>query len=417
MTTAPADPADAHPVLAALGQVDAALKGVRDIQPVFMGPGQKRQALLAVREVRAELAELELRLMAAAGDVAAEDGAADVAAWLAHQTRSDLRTTRAELRLAEAVDARYPALGRGMADGTVSPEQAGVITRVLDALPAVVSPEVRERAEAQLVAWCSEFRPEELRRLGRRILEVVAPQLFEDAEATRLLEEEQTARKRMRLTFKNRGDGLTRISGLLPTSDAERLKTYLHAYTSPRHARGEHGEADRIPYSRRLAAAFGALLEHLDPRGLPLHGGDATTVMVTVTLDDLKRDLGIAGLLGEADDITAAEARRLACTAGIVPAVLGNHSEVLDLGRADRLYRPAQRKAIRLRDQHCRAEGCTHPAPWCEVHHLRPWSKGGPTDLANAATLCPHHHHRIHDPAYEWELRPDRSIRIRKKRE
>ncbi|WP_344777686.1 HNH endonuclease signature motif containing protein, partial [Nocardioides panacisoli] len=97
-------------------------------------------------------------------------------------------------------------------------------------------------------------------------------------------------------------------------------------------------------------------------------------------------------------------------------AVLGNHSEVLDLGRADRLYRPPQRKAIRLRDRRCRAQGCDHPAPWCETHHLKSWASGGPTDLANAITLCSWHHHRIHDPRYEHEALPDGDLLIRRKR-
>lgn len=404
-----------HPVLEALAAVGAALKSVRDTQVTFMTPAQKRQALLASRRLRAQFAELESRLLAGSNDVAEEDGSCDLANWLSHHTHEDLRGLKRDLKLAQALDVRYPAIAKAMAEGDLSPEHARVIVNVLDALPAVVSIEIRDKAETQLVDWSSQFTPEEVRRLGRRILEVVAPEIFGDAEAKKLLEEEQSARKKMKLTFKNQGDGTTKIHGLLPTSEAERLKTYLHAYTSPRHARGEYGEADNIPYSRKLAAALCALLEHLDPRNLPLHGGDATTLMVTITLDDLKRDLAVAGLLGDNDPISASEARRLACTAAIIPVVLGNHSEILDLGRADRLYRPAQRRAIRLRDRRCRSEGCRHPAEWCEVHHLKPWSQGGRTDLDDGVLLCPHDHHRIHDPAYEWAMLPNGQIRFAKK--
>lgn len=406
-----------HPVLVALEAVDAALTSVRETQPVFMSPAQKKQALLLAHKVRARFAELEARLLAGAADVAEADGARDIASWLFHHTHCDLRGSKRDLQLAQALDARYPKVANAMAEGIVSPEHARVIVNVVDALPSVVSVEIRDQAEAQLISWSAEFTPEEVRRLGRRILEVVAPQIFEDAEAKKLLEEEQSARKKMRLFFKYNGDGTTRVNGLLPTSEAERLKTYLHSYTSPRHQAGEYGEADNIPYSRKLAGAFCALLEHLDPRNLPLHGGDATTLMVTITLEDLTKDLGLAGLLGDKDPITAAEARRLACTAAIIPVVLGNHSEILDLGRTDRLYRPAQRRAIRLRDQTCRAQGCTHPGEWCEVHHLTPWSQGGRTDLNDGILLCPHDHHRIHDPTFDWELLNDRTIRFTKKRE
>ncbi|NYJ00894.1 hypothetical protein HNR19_001592 [Nocardioides thalensis] len=323
--TAPAvpvvgDPVPDHPVLAALAAVDAALASVRETQPTFMTTKQKKQALLATHRIRAQFAELEARLLASSSDVAEADGASDVASWLTHHTQCDLRGTKRDLKLAQALDARYPKVAKAMADGVLSVEHARVIVAVLDALPAVVSLEIRDKAEAELINRSTEFTPDEVRRLGRRILEVVAPEIFEDAEAKKLLEEEQSARKRMRLFFKNTGDGTTRLTGLLPTSEAERLKTYLHAYTSPRHANGEYGEADTIPYSRKLAGAFCALLEHLDPHRLPLHGGDATTLMVTLTLEDLTKDLATAGLLGDKDDISASEARRLACHGGDIVA-------------------------------------------------------------------------------------------------
>ena len=71
----------------------------------------------------------------------------------------------------------------------------------------------------------------------------------------------------------------------------------------------------------------------------------------------------------------------------------------IDLGRAKRLFTPAQRKALLIRDQTCRAEGCDIPGTWCDAHHLDPWHTGGPTDLDNGVLLCSHHHHRAPRPA------------------
>jgi len=124
--------------------------------------------------------------------------------------------------------------------------------------------------------------------------------------------------------------------------------------------------------------------------------------VVTIDYDQLRRDLAI-GELTDGVRISPAQARRLACTAKILPAVLGGKSEVLDLGRAQRLFSPAQRKAIRLRDRHCRAQGCEVRPEWCEVHHLTPWHRGGNTDLNNGILLCAWHHHRADDPAYETQ--------------
>ena len=111
------------------------------------------------------------------------------------------------------------------------------------------------------------------------------------------------------------------------------------------------------------------------------------------------------------DTLTAAEARRLACTAQIIPAVLGGNSEILDLGRTRRLFTPAQRKALALRDRHCRAQGCDIPATWCEAHHHQPWSQGGKTNLTDGVLLCSLHHHRTHDPTWHTDRLPNGDLR------
>jgi hypothetical protein len=171
----------------------------------------------------------------------------------------------------------------------------------------------------------------------------------------------------------------------------------------------------RVPPRRRLAWAFAAFLEAVDPARLPLHGGDATTVLVTIDHHTLASQLTGTGLVGD-DPISAGQVRRLACTAGIIPVVLGGDSEILDLGRTRRLFSPAQRKAMAVRDQHCRAEGCTIPAAWCEAHHAgQPWARGGRTDLADGVLLCSWHHHRAHDDRYDTRRLPDGDYRFHRR--
>ena len=168
---------------------------------------------------------------------------------------------------------------------------------------------------------------------------------------------------------------------------------------------------DLLPLPRRRGEAFCALLEHIPAHGLPQHGGTATSVMVMIDLHTLRTGLGLAQT-SSGDTITAAEARRLACTAGILPVVLGGTSEILDLGRTRRLFSPAQHKAMAIRDRHCRAEGCDIPAAWCEAHHAnKPWSKGGRTNLADGHLLCSLHHHLAHDPRYNTSRLPNGDIR------
>jgi hypothetical protein len=413
---------DRHPVVACAAELLAAIKTVRDVQPVFMTAADQQTAVLELDRAAAALAELQLRVMAAAGAAAEEAGARDVGAWVASLTHADFGPARADARLAEGLDLRWAAVAAGMADGVVSAAQARVVVEALEALPDDLDPSIVAEAELDLVELCTQFPPAQLRRLGRRILDVVAPDIADAEEAKRLENEEQRAREKTSLRIKRLGDGTTRTTILQPDADADRLLTYLDAYTSPRHDLGTlGGEADRIPHHRKRGHAFGALLEHLDPTRLPAHGGDATTVMVTVSLDALTQELATAGIidgdLSAGANLTAAQARRLACTANIIPVVLGGKSEILDLGHARRLYSPSQRKAIRLRDQRCRAEGCSIPAPWTEAHHWKPWSEGGPTDLDNAASLCNWHHHRIHDRRFDADRLANGDIRFHRRRQ
>jgi hypothetical protein len=404
-----------HPVLTAVAAIDAALKDVADVDPTFMRTAEKQAALLRLSELSSRVDELRLRVLASAGDVAEQTGARDAAAWLSHEARLDRPATRREARLAEAVDRRWTAVGAAVREGTVNLDQVAVIVRALDDLPDEVDRDVRRKAEARLVELAGEFGPRQLRILGRRVLDVIAPEVAEEHERKALERERANALRRTFLTTRRNGDGTTDLRIRISDLAADRLLTYLSAFTSPRRT-PKPGEPvhDLRPYDKRLGHAFVAFLESVDPRRMPLHGGDATTVIVTIDHQQLVTGLGTA-LVGDTP-ITAGEARRLTCTAGVVPAVLGGASEILDLGRLRRLYSPAQRKAMAIRDKRCRAEGCDIPAAWCEAHHAgAPWAAGGRTDLADGVLLCSWHHHRAHDRRYDARRLASGDVRFRRR--
>jgi hypothetical protein len=104
-----------------------------------------------------------------------------------------------------------------------------------------------------------------------------------------------------------------------------------------------------------------------------------------------------------------------ALTSGIISMVPGANSEILDRGRSRRLFKGPIRTALDARDRHCRAEGCDIPAAWCEAHHQKPWSQGGRTTLADGLLLCPHHHHRAHDPTYTTTRLPNGDLRCHRR--
>ena len=400
-----------HPVLAALAAVDTALADVAEVDPLYMAVPEKRDALLGVSAAIDRLEEVRLRLLAAAEDVAAADGARDPAAWLAHHGRRDRGECRRRLHLARALTG-HERTAEALRAGAVNLAQAEVVTRALAELPAQLDQQVRDAAEDRLIAEAAQFDPRQLRILGRRVLDIVAPEVAEHHEARQLEREEARAARRTFLTTRRNGDGTTDLHIRVADLVCDRLLTYLEAFTNPRRQRSS--TEDRRPHDQRLGTAFGAFLEAIDPRRLPLHGGDATTLLITISLDQLRSGLGTA-LVGDTP-ITAGQARRLACTANLLPVVLGGHSQVLDLGHASRLFSPAQRKALAVTQPTCRARGCDIPAAWCEAHHAgRPWSQGGRTDLAHGLLLCPYHHHRAHDHHYTTDHQPDGRVRFHRR--
>lgn len=400
--------ADSSPVLVAVARMSELLTDLSVLNPTYMRTVDKAAALAELARVESRIVELRLRLLATADDVADERGDRDVAGWLQWATRCRAEDARADLRLALALDRRYSVVAAAMREGSVNPAQARAIVQALDELPSEIPPHLVRRAEETLVGHCAELGPRQLAQVGRRIVEVVAPDVVDALEARALARLEASAHRATRLSLHRMGDGTTRITGLLPDLAATRLMTYLQSFTNPRKATS----LERRPYPRRLGHAFVRFLEAVDPHRLPVHGGDATTVVITMELRALTAQLATADVIDAQDKITAAQARRLACQAHLVPAVLGTDSQVLDLGRATRLFTAAQRKALLVRDRECRAEGCDIPGTWAEAHHWAPWSRGGRTDLANAVLLCSHHHHRAHDPQYRSDRLANGDVRF-----
>ena len=68
-----------------------------------------------------------------------------------------------------------------------------------------------------------------------------------------------------------------------------------------------------------------------------------------------------------------------------------------------RSFPPAIRRAIEWRDNStCCFPGC-HNGRFVDAHHVRHWSQGGETSLANAMLLCRAHHRAVHEGGYRIE--------------
>jgi hypothetical protein len=88
----------------------------------------------------------------------------------------------------------------------------------------------------------------------------------------------------------------------------------------------------------------------------------------------------------------------------LVPQPAASISLPLDLGRSTDTAPAYLRRAIITRDKHCAFPGCCQPPAACQVHHLTPLFRGGPTSLADCCLLCVFHH-QIAVHRWGWELR------------
>ncbi|GAA3461910.1 HNH endonuclease signature motif containing protein [Saccharothrix longispora] len=189
--------------------------------------------------------------------------------------------------------------------------------------------------------------------------------------------------------------GRLEFFGELSAESGARFTAMLEPLSTPR----PDGPRDA---ARRRGEAFADLI-HLASRStdLPSEAGERPHISVTIDHDTLRRGVGHAVLDGD-HHLSAAQARRIACDAKILPVVLGGESEVLDLGRAKRTVSVAQRRALHARDRGCAFPGCHRPPKWCDAHHVRHWADGGSTDLSNLVLLCRTHHSLIHHT--HWQV-------------
>ncbi|NEN80257.1 HNH endonuclease signature motif containing protein [Nocardioides zeae] len=398
-----------HPLLEAIRVATAVLAADGRTGIGWLSASQTGVALVDAHRLAARASALVAVLVQHAEDVELyrQNGASTAAVWLANATAATRRDAYRLARVGAAVGedtGRYRShLGPGCLTGVVDLEQADVIVKALDALPGELDPALLSRAEEVLVGYAADHDARALRMLGKKILAVIAPDIGEAHDAALLEREEREARATSRLSMVS--DGLGRVWGrfVLPELHGAMLRKALDAYAAPKHLNTNEDPDQRFKRDRatpeRYGRAFQQLLEMLDHKDLPATGGMGATVVVTMTLESLLGGLASASL-DTGTTISASEARRLACEAGIIPAVLGTKSEVLDLGRTTRFHTRAMRLAMAIRDGGCVAEGCNRPPHQTHAHHLTAWSNGGHTTVNDGCLLCDQHHHQIHDPLY-----------------
>ncbi|WP_344119555.1 HNH endonuclease signature motif containing protein, partial [Planosporangium flavigriseum] len=199
------------------------------------------------------------------------------------------------------------------------------------------------------------------------------------------------------------GENRVRLSGWLDRESAAQVRAAIDPLSAPRPSAGEPDV--RTPGQRRVDALVEVCRIALACGELPANGGDRPQVVVTVGIDTLRQQVG-AATLDDGSSLPATAARRLACDAALLPAVLGSAGQVLDVGREQRLIKGPLRRALVLRDRGCAFPGCDRPPRWTDGHHIVHWADGGTTSLDNAVLLCGYHHRQVHHSPWQIRINP-----------
>lgn len=313
--------------------------------------------------------------------------------WLVEEQQLNPGEAGKRTRLCRAL-VFYPNVDAALSAGRFSAEHARVIVQALASVP----PEFVEIVETALLEIAPHLTPNAIGEEVERLLVACGVESSADEAA-----EKRWAKRG--LTISPTFNGMRSVSGLLAPEVGEALELALDQLAEPA------GPEDLRSHAQRRHDAVGDLatffLSHAD---LSAVNGERPRVVVTIDYDTLVTGLrDFWGTLPSGATISPATARRLACDAELIPAVLSARGDVLDIAIGSRTFSTAIRRAAWL-EQHgkCAFPGCRRRPVEC--HHIVWWSRGGKSTLDNAAWLCSFHHWLVHERGWNMRREKDRSF-------
>ena len=372
------------------GEIEATISILRDaaraLRSVTTSAGDEIRALSAARN--ASNAAISERLAAMAESREHEvEGASSIVTWARRELGQDAGRTRQMVR-AGATLRDLSAVAEAARSGTISLEH---VTSFTYALKHVGVEETR-LIEEPLLEVAQHAAPSEFHAKVRQIRAVMHPDDLDGAWLKGM------DRCDIRLAKTTEG---WHVTGFLDIETGAKLNTILTNLSVPREA-----DDRRTPSQRRMDALdqlCTTVLEH----GLPSDNGirphlnvtvDAATLHAMADREARAALHSVPATLHGFGPIGPAMLAHLWCgaelTSFLIKAVDTN-TEVLDVGRTQRLATPRQAKAISVRQGGmCAAPGCRHPIS--HNHHVTWWSHGGRTDLDNLIGLCRKCHTLVH---------------------
>ena len=362
-------------------------------------------------ELVAERNRIEGEYLAVVGELTSRHGTGAVAYELRDLTRMNSSQARTESRLAHR-------LAAGGMSATVAALRAGEIHISHAKVIAREAPKAHRRSEASFLGLCRAYPSD---TVARHTLAYESQQVYADlaAEAAAKglgpIDAEHALQRHQRWASMRKGDdGMWNLRAKLDAITGRHLNIAPQAAVRAARHRHDNSSADTANDTGNGPDEGNDTGSEATVRAEPTHAqltADAlcdlvagthtarranTSLLVIADYDTVNDTLANPRL----DDGTPLSAQMLAkhaTDANVLPAVFKADWSELALGRT-RNASDAQRLILAARDGGC--IGCEHTTEHTEAHHINHYNNGGPTDIANLASLCRpchkdlHQHHR-----------------------
>ena len=316
-------------------------------------------------------------------------GYLSTSSWLVDRHRLGWTAAAKDIRTARSLQ-RMPRTREALSGGELTTSAVQMLVSARAAHPAQFS-----ESEGALV--------EAARRLPAPQLNRTVSYWRQQLDWNQGLRDAERLREQRRLKVSTTFLGVVRVEGDLDPETGELVLTALRSCQDV--DRATTGSADaRTPTQRRVDALGEICRRWLDTSEHRLATGERPHVAVVVDVRALDGQAGHRSELEHVGPVHPETARRLACDASISRILVRGPSEPLDVGRRTSVVPGPMRRALIVRDGHCRFPGCDRPPPWCDAHHVVHWAKGGPTALSNLVLMCRRHHRLLHEGGFHLEV-------------
>lgn len=341
-----------------------------------LGDEAMHELVVSTHRAASKLAAVRAKLLSAwdVRRVWASNGARTAAVRLGNEARLSGESAKIELRRARKLRA-MPHTMTALATGKISPDHVDLLGRANHGTREACFAE----SEQLLVGHCATLRFDDAEHVVAYWRQHADAEGADD-DAQRLIDQRRASARRSYDGSVHAHAMLDPVGGTIVLTELARLEREL--YEADRTA----DMVTRTPAQRRADA----LVEMATRSASTPPGAQRPRPLYTV-LVGLETFTGRICQLDDNTVIAPGELLGGLCEADIERVVFDAVDRVVGVSERRR-FTGALRRAIQVRDRHCQhPSGCDIPAPECDIDHITPRSRNGPTSQSNGRLLCPTH--------------------------